>query len=693
MKFKNYPILKMLLPYLAGVLFSYFFISEHLNFLIFTLLSVLLLTIALLFRLLLSLRGQLPAIGALCFAFFLLGVLLTNARFCPPHFSNTRKMVENSEFFTLQILENPVEKEKSVRLHVQLLSDKQNNFLHSNAILYLKKNVQSQQLRAGDFLVVHAHFSEISPPKNPNAFDNQKYMRRKSIFFTAYASENQWHYLTHRPIHPLRTAAAQVQHHFSALFAQNGLQGEEYAIITAVLLGNDDSMEPELKAHFASAGVSHILCVSGMHVGIIFMIINFLLKPLDTFPRLHILKALLLILVIWTYAHITGLAPSVRRAATMFSFVTLGTLLHRPTTIYHSLFASMFILLLLNPLLFFEIGFQMSYLAVFGIVIIQPPLARLWTPKYKIINYFWELTTVSVAAQLATFPLSLFYFGQFPNYFLLSNLSVISLSFVIVMTGIALLALSWLPPLSRLIGLLLTYEIRLLNGIVKGIESLPGSVTDNIAVNFLQMLLIYGIVVTIFLHFIQKNFRHNYLTFLLILLFSVSIFIEKVISKNQHEITFYSMEKMSAVECNDGTRGVLLQDSAAQANPVAYDFNIKNHIRMQHINNENVPLDTSIYFCPTLVKQGDFLKFDTLTVFFLSGRDWLYPMREPVEVDVLCLRHNPRIPMCKLLQAFRCRTIVIDGTNSAYYEQRWIDSCRAYKIPCHSTRQEGYFSL
>lgn len=187
----------------------------------------------------------------------------------------------------------------------------------------------------------------------------------------------------------------------------------------------------------------------------------------------------------------------------------------------------MFILLLLNPLLFFEIGFQMSYLAVFGIVIIQPPLARLWTPKYKIINYFWELATVSVAAQLATFPLSLFYFGQFPNYFLLSNLSVISLSFVIVMTGIALLALSWLPPLSRLIGLLLTYEIRLLNGIVKGIESLPGSVTDNIAVNFLQMLLIYGIVVTIFLHFIQKNFRHNYLTFLLILLFSVSIFIEK----------------------------------------------------------------------------------------------------------------------------------------------------------------------
>ena len=542
-------------------------------------------------------------------------------------------------------------------------------------------------------MAVHAHFSEISPPKNPYAFDNQKYMRRKSIFFTAYANDNQWHYLSHRTIHPLRTAAAKVQQHFSALFAQNGLQGDEYSIITAVLLGNDDTMEPELKAHFASAGVSHILCVSGMHVGIIFMIINFLLKPLDAFPRLRILKAVLLILVIWTYAHITGLAPSVRRAATMFTFVTIGSLLRRPVTIYHSLFASMFILLLINPLLFFEIGFQMSYLAVFGIVILQPPLTRLLTPKYKVINYFWELATVSVAAQLATFPLSLFYFGQFPNYFLLANLSVISLSFAIVMTGIVLLALSWLPPLSHLIGLLLTYEIRLLNTIVTGIESLPGSVTENIAVNLPQMLLIYGIIFSIFVYFKQQKFFYKYLILSMVLLLSVSKFAEKIISKNQHEMTFYSMEKMTAVECNFGTRGVLLLDSAAQANSTAYDFNIKNHVRKQHIENEVISLDTNSYSCQTMAKQGTFLRFDTLTVFFLSGRDWLYPMHAPVEVDVLCLRHNPRIPMYMLLQTIHCHTLLIDGTNSPYYEQRWIDSCRSYQIPCHSTRREGYFSL
>ena len=693
MNIRKFPILKMLLPYLCGILFSYFYISTYLNPLILFAFSAALLALACPLRFLFPLRGHLPALISLCAAFFLLGITLTNVRVCPNHFSEVRKMVQNSDFFTLQIIENPTEKEKSIKLIVQLLSDKGHHTILKKAVLYLQKSPQSAQLRMGDYLVVHTKFIEFSPPQNPYAFDNQKYMRKKGIYFTAYASSHQWEYLSHTSIHPLRTAASNAQHHFSALFAQNGLQGEEYDIITAVLLGNDETMEADLKAHFAAAGVSHILCVSGMHVGIIFMIINFLLKPLDYSPRLRILKAILLLLIIWCYAHITGLAPSVKRAATMFTFVTLGSLLHRPTSIYHSLFASMFILLLINPLLLFEIGFQMSYLAVFGIVLIQPPLTRLWTPKYKVINYLWELATVSVAAQLTTSPLSLFYFGQFPNYFLLSNLSVISLSFLIVMTGIVLLVFSWIPPLSRLIGILLTHEIRLLNHIVKGIESLPGAVTDNIAITAPQMMLIYGIIFAAFLYFIKNRFLFKTIALSTFVILGITFFVDKVKSQNRKELTFYAIDKMCAVECNAGARGILLLDSAAHHSPFAYDFNIKNHVRMQHIENEVISLDTSVYVCQNLAKQNHFLRFDTHTVFFLSGREWLYPMPEPVQVDVLCLQHNPRISMCKLLQTVRCNTLLIDGTNSPYYEQRWIDSCQVYHIPCHSTRRDGYFSL
>lgn len=692
MKLQKFPVLKMLLPYLMGIFISYFFISSTLNPLIFFLFCLLSLILSTVLRFFFPLRYQHLALFFLCFAFFLFAVIQTNRLYCPKHYFTAPKMIQNSDFFTVQIVENPIEKEKSVKMIVNLLSDSDENIIQSKAVLYLQKCPKSSQLRLGDYLIVHTQFKEFSPPQNPYAFDNQKYMRRKGLYFTAYASSQQWKYLSHSSILPLRTAASHAQHYFSSLFAQNGLQGEEYAVITAVLLGNDETMDADLKSHFAAAGVSHILCVSGMHVGIIFMIINFLLKPLDYSPRLRIVKAIILLLIIWTYAHITGLAPSVKRAATMFTFVTLGSLLHRPTSIYHSLFASMFILLLINPLLLFEIGFQMSYLAVFGIVLIQPPLTRLWTPKYKVINYFWELATVSVAAQLATFPLSLFYFGQFPNYFLLSNLSVISLSFVIVITGIVLLALSWIPPLSRLIGILLTYEIRLLNTIVKGIESLPGSVTDNIAITAPQMMLIYGIICAAFLYFLKKRFLFKTFALSAFLILGITFFINKVRSQNRTELTVYSIDKMCAVECNAGSHGILLLDSTAQASPFAYDFNIENHIRMQHIENEIIPFDTSSYLCQTMAKQGSFLKFDTLTIFFLSGREWLYPMLQPVQVDVLCLQHNPRIPMSKLLQTFHFQTLLLDGTNSPYYEQRWIDSCQVYHIHCHSTRRDGYFS-
>lgn len=692
MKLLKYPVLKMLLPYLVGILVSYFIIPIGLNPLIFFSFCLLLLMLAIILRFLFPLRGQPLALLLLCLVFFLFAIIQTNVRYHPPHVAKVKKMVQNSDFFTVQIIENVVEKEKSVKTIVNLLSDKDGNTIRTQAVLYLQKCPKTSSLRLGDILVIHTKFDVFPLPKNPYAFDHQKYMRRKGILFTAYASSQQWKYLSHSSIYPLRSGAFKTQQHFSALFAQNGLQGEEYAIITAVLLGNDETMEADLKAHFAAAGVSHILCVSGMHVGIIFMIINFILKPLDNFTRLRIVKAIILLLLIWTYALITGLAPSVKRAATMFTFVTLGSLLHRPTSIYHSLFASIFILLLINPLLLFEIGFQMSYLAVFGIVIIQPQLTRLWTPKYKIVNYFWELATVSVAAQLTTFPLSLFYFGQFPNYFLLSNLSVISLSFLIVMTGIVLLVFSWLPPFSHLIGVLLTYEIRLLNTIVKGIESLPGSVTENIAINVGQMMLIYGIIIAVFLYFMKKNIFFRTLALTTFLILGVTFFINKVTSHHRNEFTIYSIDKMCAVDCNAGTHGVLLLDSAARANSNAYNYNIKNHVRMKHIENEMVPMDTATYICQFMAKQEGFLRFDTLTVFFLSGRERLYPMSEPMPVDVLCLQHNPRIPMCKLLHTFQCRTLVLDGTNSPYYEQRWIDSCKVYHIPCHSTRRDGYFS-
>lgn len=691
MTLSNYPILRLLFPLICGICLAY---SNHYcihNYLILFVLTFSLLLLGLLLRLLLP-RFLPPLHSAfVMIAMLLVAALITSYKFSPPSLPLNQKMVENSGFFAVKILEKPIQKEKSVRLLVSLERDQFNHPLKSNATLYLKKSSQSQKLIPGDVILIYAKLSPILPPKNPNAFDNQNYMKRRSVFFTGYSA--QWILLAHQRVNPLSQCASNLQTYFSKTFNNNGLTGNEYAVITAVLLGNNESMEPELKAHYASAGVSHILCVSGMHVGIIFMIINFLLSPLDHFPKLRYLKALLLFSSIWFYANITGLAPSVKRAATMFTFVLIGQALSRNVNVFHSLFASMFILLSISPLLLFEIGFQMSYLAVFGIVIFQPKISALFHPKTKLGNYFWELAAVSIAAQLSTFPLSIYYFGQFPNYFLLANLSVISLSFVVVVTGVILLSFSWFPLLSKTIGWLLSTEIKLLNAIVSGIESLPGSVTQNICVNFPQMLLFYGIIISLFLFITKRNIFYKYLTLSSLLILSSSFCYSKIQTSNLHEVTFYAVDKMSAIGLNDGGAGIVLEDSAALHNPFCYDFNIKNHARMNRIDNQCFSMDSLFISQNHIAKIGPFIQIGDATVFLLSSRDYLYPPATPMRIEVLCLQNNPRIPMKKLLQTFDCEQIIIDGSNSSYSEQRWIDSCKVYQIPCHSLRRDGYFSL
>lgn len=692
MNIQNYPILKLLLPYILGIFLVYFLDFKIQNLLLFGgIIIVILLIFSLLFIILPYGLRWVAELGPIVVA-GMLGVLSTSFHFHSSIDEVQEAHLKNCRFFTVFITEPPVEKAKSVKIVAEIAQDSSGFFIGAKSIFYLHKDSAALSLQNGDELLISTIINPILPPKNPYSFDNQLFLRRKGIYYTGYVAENSWTLLASHSTNHIRDFAYHLQHHFSDLFAQNGLQGDEYSVITAVLLGNDETMEPELKARYSSAGVSHILCVSGMHVGIIFMIINFLLKPLDYSRKLSWLKALLLLLSIWFYAQITGLSPSVKRAATMFTFVTIGGLLRRPVTIFHSLFASLFLLLLLNPLLIFEIGFEMSYLAVFGIVIFQPKIVALYKPRTKIFNYFWELTAVSISAQLATFPLSVFYFGQFPNYFLLANLSVIALSFAVVVTGVALLATSWFSIVSNLIGKVLTLEIKLLNGIVSGIDSLPGSVTDNISLNWYQMILFYLIIIAAFVFGVRKSKFSKFAMLIFGMVLGLSFCYSKIQSIENYSITIYSVLKMTAIGVNQGGRSILLMDSSALNSPFCYNFNIRNHELHERISSRKLLLDSS-FVAGSACKIGNFILAGKTSIYILSGKEWIYPRSVPLAVDYLYLRDNPKVPMCKLLKTFHCKRIIIDESCSNYYENRWTDSCLAYQIPCYSTSKNGFLKI
>lgn len=691
MNLSRYPILRGLVPYIAGILLASFFPLLSYNYLIIIVLSIFLLLIISFFAYrYLRIFRKLASVPIFLIS-ILLGFCLTNVKNSSTLFWDLQNNAPFKEKVAVELTSFPVKKEKTIHFYAKIYQSEPTS-VQPLVLLYFKNDSLSQLLNRGDLLLVAASFQAPQPPKNPNVFDYKKFLQRKGISFTAYVDSHNWTLLRHAPRTTLTTKAHSLQSHFSSLFSANGLSGPEYSVITAILLGNDDTMDPELKSGYASAGVSHILCVSGMHVGIIYMILNFLMKPLDYSRRLRFLKSLLLVAAVWFYATLTGLAPSVQRSASMFTFVTLGGLMRRNVNIFHSLFASMFVLLLVNPLLIFEIGFEMSYLAVFGIVIFQPRLSSLFTPKTRIGRYVWELVCVSIAAQLSTFPLSIFYFGQFPNYFLLSNLSVMSLSFVVIVSGVVLLAVSWWPALAHAVGWILTYQIRIMNTIISTINSLPYSVTDHLSFSLLQTLLVYSMIVFLFLWIKRRSklLKYCFLFSFVCLLFSFSL--EKIHRQDREELTFYSIDRRTVVGACWGGEGCLLLDSAALFSSDWYDYHVKGHECSQGIRNKFVSMDSCWHSGPFYM-QNHFLYFRDKTLYFLSRKTRLYPLSNPLPVDYLFVCDNAKISLSKLAKTFEIKEVIIGSNVSFTIEKRWIDSCTNQKIPVHSLRTNGYLTV
>lgn len=677
MNLSNYPLLKILFPYVLGILCGYLANFSLIHGQVCLALSALFLLFSVGCSLLRSFRWQRMLFLTMFVAFFFAGVSTTVFRFSSVPTSQTEALVSQKCSWLVRVVDFPSERDKTVKLVVEPL-EKEVRRLPSmhKLLLYVQKSDSTKQIQYGDVLIVYATLSPVTRSGNPHSFDNQTYMRRKGICYTGYAPAYACVRLDRDSPSWVKAFSHTLQKRLADLLATSGMSGQEYDIIKAILLGDDDTMEPDLKTAYASAGVSHILCVSGMHVGIIFMIINTLLKPMDLFKGSRLAKAFILLLSVWLYACITGLSPSVTRSATMFTFVTVGNLLQRNTNVFHSLFASLFILLAINPLLLFEIGFQLSYLAVFGIVLFQPKIVGLYACKTKIGNYFWELISVSLSAQLSTFAISAYYFGQFPSYFLLSNLSVVALSFAVMVSGVVLLVVSFVPFLSKMVCFILTYEIRIMNNIVTFIEQLPGSVVHDIDFSILQVVLLYGFVVLLYMTWHYRRSVYFWSAMLVFTVFSTTFVYRKVELLQQESSTVYAVRKASAMAFCWHQQGVLFSDSITDAADKRYAYSIGNHARRQHAAWTFVPVDTLRYDTPFLCKCGPWIRCASTSYYLLKRKEWVYPMAEKCDVDVLVLQYNPTQLPEQVAQTLQFKKVVADATNTRLYVERWQKWCR-----------------
>lgn len=411
----------------------------------------------------------------------------------------------------------------------------------------------STPLQYGDDLLAYYKPSRITNLNNPDEFDFAGFSALEGIYHQTYLDGSDVSLLKNESEFTLQTIANRLR-----LFLQSELQKhitnkQDFAIINAMVFGDKSLLDHEVKSNYASTGAMHILAVSGLHVGVLFLIIQFLTNRLPKSTKWRLITLLLTLGVLWAFALLTGLSSSVVRSALMFSIFQIGKTWQRQ---YHPLNALAFaalIMLLIDPNQLFSIGFQLSFIAVGGIVLIYPKLNALWVPP-KYLNYFWQIICVSIAAQLVTTPISLYYFHQFPTYFLLTNLIIIPLSFIIVSLGVAFMTLCWIPFIGALIGKVLDYSAFILNSTIEIIGSWQFASITPINLTLPELILIY--LTLIFTYYFTTTSRK------LMIYFSVSCLIlliglfayDQIQRSETEEFVVYNTPKHSTISISEGNK-------------------------------------------------------------------------------------------------------------------------------------------
>jgi len=317
--------------------------------------------------------------------------------------------------------------------------------------MLLNQSIDSSPLKykVDDELVVFANTKTLKPALNPHQFDYAKYMKSMGVTdqITLHAD---LYFLEKNKTKTLFGVAAEIRNTIISKLKKQNFGEEELSIIQALLLGQRHDISAETYNDYKNAGAVHILAVSGLHIGILLLLLQFLLRPLEHLTHGRKLKLAIIVILLWGFAFVAGLSASIVRAVTMFTFVAYALYLNKPSNTFNILALSMFfILLVFDPKLLFQVGFQMSYAAVFAIVWMYPLLQKFWSPKNSVLKKIWQLLSVSVAAQLGVLPISLFYFHQFPGLFFVSNLLIVPALGAILGLGILVIVLAlfnMLPP-------------------------------------------------------------------------------------------------------------------------------------------------------------------------------------------------------------------------------------------------------
>ena len=580
--------------------------------------------------------------------------------------------------------EPPVERDKTFKVMLDIEGFRNSDGAipsEGKVMAYFQKTAEVTELAYGDLIAFNKPIEAVAPPMNPGEFDYKKYLERRGVTGIVYLKEGDWLPTGISQENVVFSFAYHFRDRMMEAMRRCGISGDELGVGAAILLGYDDSLPVQVRHNYVAAGSMHILCVSGMHVGVIYLLASFLLGLLGRSKGALLAKRIILLVLIWFYALITGLSPSIMRSALMISMIIFGEIIHRKGFTLNSIAASAFILLLIDPNNLYAIGFQLSYVAVLGIVLLQKPLSNLVFFQNQFLDKIWEITTVSLAAQIATMPFTIYYFHQFTPYFWLSNLLMTPLSFAVILSGMTLLAVSWVPWLNLVVGKAVWFGLHWMNAVASIVERLPLSLVKGLSMSDFQfgLSLVMLLLLLLFVNLRKKRMMMEMLVVSTV--FALSLAWRTQHLAGQSGLMLYSLRNHTAITVFQGFNSVLLCDEELLAEPSAIDYSLKGHWTNAQLSmNPSCFTLAEDFNCPIAVKRSNYLSAQGWLLAFWDS-DASYGSGAQIKVDYVLVYGKQRPNLRRVLNTYQVGVLLIDGSVPTYQAQEWIQQAEASQIP------------
>lgn len=590
------------------------------------------------------------------------------------NYTHCKIAFKNPEFITLILREKLKSNDYSDR-YIGLVKTISGKAYSGKIIVNVQKDSIQNPLIVGNSIKIQTILKQNKPSKNPNQFDYSKYLADKQIYAQIYCQKKE--------ISVSKTVQKDIWYYCAKLHSRiisnlekSKFNTAEMNVALALILGQQQEISQDIIQDYQYSGATHILSVSGLHVGFIMLFITFILRPIPNTRKGSFLKLASILISLTGFAIISGLSPSVLRSVVMFSFVAIGSHLRRNGNIYHTLLVSILLILLFEPYFLFDVGFQLSYIALFFILWLHPILKNIYKPKHKIIIYIWEALTVSFAAQIGTLPLCLYYFHQFPGLFFVTNIIILPVLSFIMIAGIVvmIIAIFTSPPLFMI--MIFEKSIYLLNFMIHAVASVDSFVIRDISFNLYHLWAFSFFIICTVVWIKKPSF--NKLTLVLVSIISIQLafIFTKAETETEEELIVYNEKNNTLISERLGRNIVLYSRDTIDKNMNKRNINsylVGNSITLSKIKE----IKNVLYF-----KNTKILIIDSTKAY-----------SEKIQPDILIITQTSRINLDRLLLHIHPKIVIADGSNSNSIQKYWRNSCLKKNIPFHSTKEKGYYQL